>query len=1246
MFDFNVFNQPEPFNFYLCKPNREIMYELNGINKDTAFISVKFNNQQELSFDYYRYTNQGNNTRDNHEGVYENDNLVETNGYHNLVIGMLILVDKIGYFKIKYPPMKYDGNYEYKTITASSIECELEENDLVNFKINTGEKDSAEYLVEYDNNETEELINEYTGIPYDWITFYNTFPEQLTYIASKYDNGEYTNPTYLDEIIKYCKLIPRLERKLIKDSNGNVTSTQEYVTFTYNNDGDIIKATLRGFDTRARELISFYTKYRKQLSLLDLALEKCDCNWTIGYVDKSLVNMRFQFDVNNENIYSFFTNDISKKAYCIFEFDIYNRVINVRLAMDIGVESGIIIDKGKLLNTLDVSCNADNIYTRINVSGGDGLDIKEVNFGSNRITDLSYFMNARDENSNRIYVSDELATKYEIYVNDVEIVREKYIQLSKEYNKLQIKLDDIKYKLPNDSLNNDWDTFTDEELEKQHEVYHKLLATLQSLYREDYGDMPGAINPDDSINEDYIKTTEYWYDYYAYKNTIEQISVAIEYRDDNVRYHDITNETALSKINAYKTEWTLYGTVELENIISKYNNVMKPFIDDETIVFDSNGRGIAWSNLTTVQKTTYGNNQTKYTDNCNTYNKNFDEKASCQTYLTGLTTQIDSIISQMDSKKVEMKFYADIIQLRNYDRSELRSHITIPDSNTVFLFSDEDIKTINLLYSDNSYDNSNILTTSLDNVVTRIDKELDLLNDAKHQISIISQPQISFAAEIEDILSIPEFKDFKFSVGNFVTVQYYDDYYVNLRLVSMSFNPCVPESSLTIEFSNFIKDNAERSDITNILGLATGNGFGSGSSSGGGSGSSTYGESDDIDVTISNTMLSKLLNTETFGTRVSDIVLNTIKVNQITAKYAKFESLANGTTIIDGGCITTGYIKSHNYNGTRTDNTYNLDNTTGSILSLSDGRFNFAGGNLKFDGSSLYIRGRINAEQGGTIGGWAIGNNSIYRGNGIFGDSGSMYIGENGLSIGDYFTISSSPLLSYISISKEFIDEYYSLNNKCKIKTTLMSDGTEYILYYPINGDSGTSYVPSNLGRFGADYVTYTDISGVSYNEYNLSLVVDYGCSSFDMTAKSNVSGPFNLILTYDNRNDEFNFYTDIDMHNYNILNNSDIRLKTNVKETSVNALSLINSLELKEFDWIKTSEHEEIGLIAQQLREIIPSLIAENKTNGKLSIKTDKFIPYILKAIQELSGKNIKHKWKDDYTLEQKQEYVDKVER
>ena len=86
----------------------------------------------------------------------------------------------------------------------------------------------------------------------------------------------------------------------------------------------------------------------------------------------------------------------------------------------------------------------------------------------------------------------------------------------------------------------------------------------------------------------------------------------------------------------------------------------------------------------------------------------------------------------------------------------------------------------------------------------------------------------------------------------------------------------------------------------------------------------------------------------------------------------------------------------------------------------------------------------------------------------------------------------------------------------------------------------------------------------------------------------------------------------------------SDKRLKENIAPTTVNALDIINKLDMVEFDFIENHKHEEVGLIAQEVEKIIPQAISKNPENEDdfLHIDYTTFVPYIIKAIQELNQK------------------------
>ena len=92
----------------------------------------------------------------------------------------------------------------------------------------------------------------------------------------------------------------------------------------------------------------------------------------------------------------------------------------------------------------------------------------------------------------------------------------------------------------------------------------------------------------------------------------------------------------------------------------------------------------------------------------------------------------------------------------------------------------------------------------------------------------------------------------------------------------------------------------------------------------------------------------------------------------------------------------------------------------------------------------------------------------------------------------------------------------------------------------------------------------------------------------------------------------------------YWIDKSSDRRLKENITSTSVQALNEINQLNLVSFDYIENKKHEEIGLIAQEVEDIIPQAISKDpeSEDSYLHIDYTAFVPYLIKAIQELNQK------------------------
>ena len=82
----------------------------------------------------------------------------------------------------------------------------------------------------------------------------------------------------------------------------------------------------------------------------------------------------------------------------------------------------------------------------------------------------------------------------------------------------------------------------------------------------------------------------------------------------------------------------------------------------------------------------------------------------------------------------------------------------------------------------------------------------------------------------------------------------------------------------------------------------------------------------------------------------------------------------------------------------------------------------------------------------------------------------------------------------------------------------------------------------------------------------------------------------------------------------------SDRRMKENISDVE-NGLDMVLKMKPKHFDYIN-GQKDNLGFIAQDVQEIIPQAVSiSDEKTGMLALKTDFLIPYLTKAVQELSA-------------------------
>lgn len=750
---------------YLCKPNREIIVQLNGIDTSTVSYSESVKDYNSITFTVDRYINI--------DGIY-----VESNCYDMLHVYMELYLEDIGYFQMQEPSISGDGYTEKKTVTAYSLEKQFEDKDLVGFKINTGDKDSREYIAE-----------------------------------------------------------------------GNVNEL--------------------GF---AKEYVLFYRKNNPELSLMHILLEKMP-GWTVDEddIDPLLRDMKYQFDEDNINIYGFMTSVLAPKAECVFLFDTINRKIKAISKHSLDLNTNIFIGFRNLANSIDVSCEEDSVYTRFHVMGKDNITLSLANFDDERIFDYSYFMT---EN----YMSKELIQKMQNWISYRESRRESFISASKELADVRDKISEIENRVPNDGDNwKQWDEMTKELLEKNLKYYTALLTSLQVSVDDD----PQYEDPD--TKEHYIpwKTSAGSVDHKRYMDLLYQMANGYggyyTYLEVNtyiipnikiaIENYQVPEDDKKDYIKEFETNWDLYGTVELENLRSKYEEQLESLKQFEK----------DWKDLSESEQAAYPGGETEY-------NTNHSEYVKIKGYIGS-----DSTPGTLLYKLAQLKKELTDLEEKRDSLLEIRKDIVnkVSIDNPDFNFTNEEKIKISDLTVDTDYTNSNILATSLDTTSDRVDIAKELFDDASSKLSEACQPQYSFTTEMDNLLVLPEFKEWEddFKLLNYIWLGIRDDYSVKLRLIGRSWNPCDTAPEITVTFSNMITSKSGRSDLTDVL--ESENNRGSKNSISIGTGDSKTEEE------WRTNLLKLLISSQLFQKSVGNIAsgvsgdVDTVYIQQLVSKYIK-----------------------------------------------------------------------------------------------------------------------------------------------------------------------------------------------------------------------------------------------------------------------------------------------------------------------------------------------------------------------
>lgn len=602
----------------------------------------------------------------------------------------------------------------------------------------------------------------------------------------------------------------------------------------------------------AKEQIKFYNEKKPQLSLVNILVEKVP-GWKVGYIDnkpkeyKTIENGEVvtksvllkdevgKFDLDYSDVYSFITQEFEKFFNCIVEFDFENLIVNFYRVENFGKNTNITIGFRNVENSNEITIDEENIFTKIRVSGANDLGIEQCNGGSNYLFYLDRFW------LNNKFLSDTTIEKYKRWESFCVQARIDYTALSKEWNIQQDKISELYIRIPTGDCDPDkWDKLSDTELLTLKKDYEAQKLGYEKLYVDEEGNFDiNALNASPDAN--------------IYHQIVDTILPNIQIEIDNRKLP--TSEGEKDFIEEYLTNWKYYGINELEIKLKSYQ--------DQAKLLAKSHYDLTWERYQELSKqdpekypalTEDGFKDKHALYEKNAYQMDENNKDSCAAALK----------ERREQAKKEEETQKEISKKRTALSQKMALETWYDES--LGSFSKEELAELYHITKQTPYTNENIFTTNQDSLIDIVTTQSELCRVALEELQAYSIPQTIYSTSLDNLISASgtELHAETLDYGSFIWLGLRDDYYVKLRVMSISYNPFLFDNNFSITFSNMIKSTSGRDDFLQIIG----------SSSNIGGESSRHNISGNLQLSDDNIyeILNKLLQSSAFNNKVQSIV--------------------------------------------------------------------------------------------------------------------------------------------------------------------------------------------------------------------------------------------------------------------------------------------------------------------------------------------------------------------------------------
>ena len=702
----------------------------------------------------------------------------------------------------------------------------------------------------------------------------------ITFDVSQYietDDGKMIESTAYNWFSKYMKIyISSLGWFIMDSPETHGSGTKEYKSITANSaQGEYGQIPLDGWKVNcgttdslemlvdgnveeiegvefAKQQIKFFNEKTPQLSLIDILVSKVP-GWKIGHVDnipkeyetiengeikKKLVYLKDEigtFDISYSDVYSFLTQDFEKFFSCIVEFDYKNLVVNFYRVENFGKDTNITIGYRNVQNSNDITIDDEHVYTKYRVSGADDLGIEQVNGGNNNLFYIDPFW------LNNKYLSTPTIEKYKAWFSFCEKSRVEYTEMSKQWNELQDKITELYIRIPTGDCDPDnWHKLSDEALTALKKDYEAQKLGYEKIYVDSEGNFDiNALNASPDAN--------------IYHQIVDTILPNIKIEFDNRKLP--TSEGEMDFIEDYETTWEYYGINELEVKLASYK--------DQANLLSKSHYDLTWERYQELSKQDPKKypplTEDGFKDKHEIYEKNayqLDEKNT------------DSCAAALKKRRDEAKTEEEKQKELGKRRTELGQRMSLEawSDEKLGSFEKEELAELYHITNPTTYTNENIFVSSQDSLTDIVTVQQQLCRVAMEELMASSIPQTTYATDVDNIISVTgtELHARTLDLGNFIWLGIRDDYFVKLRVMTISFNPFLFDNNFSITFSNMIKSRSKRNDFISILG--------SGSNLGGSGARNNY--VGNLQLTDDNIyqILQKILQSSSFTNKVQNIV--------------------------------------------------------------------------------------------------------------------------------------------------------------------------------------------------------------------------------------------------------------------------------------------------------------------------------------------------------------------------------------